>query len=172
MGRQQRRIRAAAPRQHRRTRPCIADYTVDTPVVASAPVYSPPTYTTPATNRMPITFAHAGAYVAVSIGTMPETMLVDTGATGMTVTESVANQLIASGQATEQQAETATLAGGVKHEFRQVDINSVTVAGHVVNNVHAGVVPDGSDMLLGLGVLAKVSNKFAINVANSTLDLD
>jgi hypothetical protein len=33
-------------------------------------------------------------------------------------------------------------------------------------------VPDGSDMLLGLGVLAKVSGKFAINVANSTLDFD
>ena len=139
------------------------------PVVASAPA---PTYAAPATNRLPITFARSGAYVAVSIGTMPETMLVDTGATGMTVSASIADQLIASGQATEAQAETVTLAGGVKQEFRQVDINSVTVAGHVVNNVHAGVVPDGSDMLLGLGVLAKVSNKFAINVANSTLDLD
>ena len=139
------------------------------PVVASAPA---PTYAAPATNRLPITFAHAGAYVAVSIGTMPETMLVDTGATGMTVSASIADQLIASGQATEAQAETVTLAGGVKQAFRQVDINSVTVARHVVNNVHAGVTPDGSDMLLGLSVLAKVSNKFAINVANSTLDLD
>ena len=42
----------------------------------------------------------------------------------------------------------------------------------MVPNVHAGVVPDGSDMLLGLGVLAKVSGKFAINVANATLDFD
>jgi predicted aspartyl protease len=99
-------------------------------------------------------------------------MLVDTGATGMTVSESIADSLIANGQATEAAAEMVGLAGGVKREFRQVDISSVTVGGHVVTNVHAGVVPDGSDMLLGLGVLAKVSGKFAINVANSTLDFD
>jgi hypothetical protein len=140
------------------------------PVIASAPTpaYAP----SPAGMHLPLTFARSGAYVAVSIGTTAAIMLVDTGATGMTVSESIANQLLASGQATSAPSETVTLAGGVKQEFRQVDINSVTVAGHVVNNVHAGVVPDGSDMLLGLGVLAKVSNKFAINVANSTLDLD
>ena len=40
----------------------------------------------------------------------------------------------------------------------------------MVRNVHAGVVPDGADMLLGLRVLAEVSPKFAINVATSTLD--
>ncbi|MFZ0605555.1 MAG: retropepsin-like aspartic protease [Roseiarcus sp.] len=137
------------------------------PVVASAPAYEPTT-----AFHVPVTFGRGGAYVAVSIGATAATMLVDTGATGMTVSASIADQLIASGQATGAQAETVILAGGVKQEFRQVDINAVIIAGHVVNNVHAGVVPDGSDMLLGLGVLAKVSNKFAINVANSTLDLD
>jgi hypothetical protein len=138
-------------------------------VVASAPA---PTYTSPVSMRLPITFGNSGAYIAVSIGTTAATMLVDTGATGMTVSESIANQLIASGQATSAPAETVGLAGGVKQEFRQVNISSVTVGGHVVTNVHARVVPDGADMLLGLGVLAKVSGKFAINVANSTLDFD
>jgi clan AA aspartic protease (TIGR02281 family) len=141
------------------------------PVVATnaAPA---PTYTSPASMRLPITFGHSGAYVAVSIGTTAATMLVDTGATGMTISESIADQLIASGQATSAPSETVTLAGGVKQEFRQVNISSVTVGGHVVNNVHAGVTPDGSDMLLGLSVLAQVAPKFAINVANSTLDFD
>ena len=51
-------------------------------------------------------------------------------------------------------------------------ISSVTIGGHVVRNVRAGVVRDGADMLLGLGVLVQVSPKFAINVATSTLDFD
>ena len=122
--------------------------------------------------RLPIMFGSSGAYVAVSIGTIAANMLVDTGAIGMTVSASIANQLIANGQATERPAEIVGLAGGVKQEFRQVDISSVTVGGHVVPNVHAGVMPDGSDMLLGLGVLAQVSGKFAINVPNATLDFD
>jgi hypothetical protein len=142
------------------------------PPAAPADV-APPTYASaPASLRLPIAFGNSGAYVAVSIGTIAANMLVDTGATGMTVSESIADSLIANGQATEAAAEMVGLAGGVKREFRQVDISSVTVGGHVVTNVHAGVVPDGSDMLLGLGVLAKVSGKFAINVANSTLDFD
>ena len=119
---------------------------------------------------MPITFSKGGAYVAVSIGTMPATMLVDTGATGMTVSETIANWLVANGQATNGSTDHATLAGGVQKDFRGIDIGSVSVGGHVVRNVHAGVVPDGADMLLGLGVLAEVSPKFAINVATSTLD--
>jgi hypothetical protein len=38
-----------------------------------------------------------------------------------------------------------------------VTISSVTIGGHVVRNVRAGVVRDGADMLLGLGVLVQVS---------------
>jgi clan AA aspartic protease (TIGR02281 family) len=133
-----------------------------------APTYAP----APAGMRLPIMFGNSGAYVAVSIGTIAANMLVDTGATGMTVSASIADQLIASGQATERPSETVTLAGGIKQAFRQVNISSVTVGGHVVNNVHAGVTPDGSDMLLGLSVLAQVAPKFAINIAANTLDFE
>jgi hypothetical protein len=126
----------------------------------------------PAANHLPLLLTQNGAYVAVSIGTTAANMLVDTGATGMTVSESVANELIANGQATSAPSETMVLAGGAKQEFRVLNISSVTVGGHVVRNVHAGVTPDGADMLLGLGVLAQVAPKFAINVANSTLDFD
>jgi clan AA aspartic protease (TIGR02281 family) len=123
-------------------------------------------------SSLPLLFARGGAYVAVSIGTTAANMLVDTGATDMTVSESIANSLIASGQATEQKASEMVLAGGAKKSFRHVAINTVTVGGHEVKNVEAAVTPDGSDMLLGLGVLAQLAPKFGINVANSTLDLD
>ena len=155
------------------------------PVVAPAPVAIAPEPLAPApaakdpqvkpaqaASRLPLLFANNGAYVAVSIGSTAANMLVDTGATGMTVSESVANALIANGQATSAPSETMVLAGGGKQEFRTLTISAVTVGGHVVRNVHAGVTPDGADMLLGLGVLAQLTPKFAINVANSTLDFE
>jgi predicted aspartyl protease len=147
--------------------------TYSPPVVASTPAPAPTYAPAPATmDRVPITFGKGGAYVAVSIGTMAANMLVDTGATGMTVSETIANWLVANGQATIGSTDHATLAGGVQKDFRGIDIGSVTVGGHVVRNVHAGVVPDGADMLLGLGVLAQVSPKFTVNVPTSTLDFN
>jgi predicted aspartyl protease len=153
-----------------------ARYDTPAPVVASTPeplpAFTPivraPTSST--IDEVPITFGKGGAYVAVSIGNMPATMLVDTGATGMTVSETIANWLVANGQATNGKTDHATLAGGVQKDFRGIDIGSVSFGGHVVRNVHASVVPDGADMLLGLGVLAEVSPRFSINVATSTLD--
>jgi predicted aspartyl protease len=153
-----------------------ARYDTSAPVVASTPAPAPavttilPAPTSSAIDKVPITFSKGGAYVAVSIGTMPATMLVDTGATGMTVSETIANWLVANGQATNGSTDHTTLAGGVQKDIRGIDIGSVSVGGHVVRNVHAGVVPDGADMLLGLRVLAEVSPKFTINVATSTLD--
>jgi clan AA aspartic protease (TIGR02281 family) len=148
--------------------PTFADAPAPVPAVTTI-VPAPPSSTI---DKVPITFGKGGAYVAVSIGTMPATMLVDTGATGMTVSETIADWLVANGQATNGSIDHVTLAGGVQKDFRSVDIDSVAVGGHVVRNVHAGVVPDGADMLLGLGVLAQVSPKFTVNVATSTLDFN
>jgi predicted aspartyl protease len=50
--------------------------------------------------------------------------------------------------------------------------SSCRVASRTIQNVHGHVAPDGSDMLLGITVLARLSPKFAINTAASTLDLD
>jgi hypothetical protein len=86
---------------------CLRYDETPAPVVASTPAPAPavttivPAPTSSTIDKVPITFGKGGAYVAVSIGTMPATMLVDTGATGMTVSETVANWLIANGQATE-----------------------------------------------------------------------
>jgi predicted aspartyl protease len=43
-----------------------------------------------------------------SVGTMPITALIDTGATGMTVSETIANWLVANGQATNGSTDHAT----------------------------------------------------------------
>jgi gag-polyprotein putative aspartyl protease len=66
----------------------------------------------------------------------------------------------------------STIADGSTHTEASIVINSMTIGGHVLSNVPAAVVPNGAEMLLGFNVLNRVSGKFAINVANSTLDFD
>jgi hypothetical protein len=135
------------------------------PVVASAPVTTAP----PALSSAPLTYDNAGAKVAVSLGTMPVTMVVDTGAIGMTVTETVANWLVSNGQATNAPSEKKILADGAEKEFKAIDINTLNVAGHEVHKVRAGITPDGVAMLLGLPILAQLAPKVAFDFANATL---
>jgi clan AA aspartic protease (TIGR02281 family) len=95
-------------------------------------------------------------------------MLVDTGSTGLTVNESLAQRLLARGLAHEGPQGIAMLADGSQREFQSVIIDTVTIGSHVLHDVHAGVSPDGSDMLLGLSVLNKIG-RFTIDGANHKL---
>ena len=106
-----------------------------------------------------LTFDNQGANVAVSLGTMPVTMVVDTGAYGMTVTETVAAWLLSNGHATSAPAEKKVLANGETKEFKSVDIDTLNIAGREIHKVRAGIVPDGAGMLLGLPILAQLSSK-------------
>jgi hypothetical protein len=90
----------------------------------------------------------------------------------MTVTESIADKLLATGQATRIGDSDTTLADGTHRKVRTISINTVTIGGHGISNVPAMVNPDGAIMLLGFAVLNKVSDRFAINTAKSTLDFD
>jgi clan AA aspartic protease (TIGR02281 family) len=99
-------------------------------------------------------------------------MLVDTGCTNMSVTQNIADQLLASGQARRGEDVQSTIADGSTHTEASIVINSMTIGGHVLSNVPAAVAPNGAEMLLGFNVLNRVSGEFAINVANSTLDFD
>ena len=140
----------------------------------TAPVAAPPVATAPAAvatslASAPLTYDNHGMNVAVSLGTMPVTMVVDTGAIGMTVTETVANWLVSNGQATNAPSEKHALADGAEKEFKAIDINTLNVAGHEVHKVRAGITPDGVAMLLGLPILAQLSPKVAFDFANAKL---
>jgi gag-polyprotein putative aspartyl protease len=132
-----------------------------------APIASPPVATP--LGSAPLTFTGMGANVAVSVGTMPVTMVVDTGAQTITVTETVANWLVSNGQATKETGDKYTLAGGGQKEFESVEINTINVAGHELHKVHANVVPDGATMLLGLPILAQLTPKVAIDFTNAMM---
>ncbi len=138
------------------------------PTLASVP--APVAAPTSASTSLPLLIKDRAAFTSIMLGNQPAIVLVDTGATSMSVTTSVANQLVASGQATDLgNAGTTTNADGDKREARFISINTVIIAGHELHDIRAVVAPDGADMLLGFSVLNRISSRFAIDAANSRL---
>jgi clan AA aspartic protease (TIGR02281 family) len=113
---------------------------------------------------------HEGSalYAYIDIGPWTERVLLDTGATNLTVTQPLAERLLAKGFAHEGPWVTTTLADGSEREGRTVIIDSVTIGRHVLRDVRAGVTRDGADMLLGLPLLSRIG-RFTIDSLNHKL---
>jgi hypothetical protein len=142
------------------------------PTVAPAPATDDP-QGKPSPEHVPFLYAQGGLNVAASLGGYPATMVVDTGASSMTVTETLANQLVNKGQATfTGQAADMVLADNSKRSLREISVNTLTVGTRTIQKVHGLVTPDGSGMLLGITVLARLAPRFAIDTVASTLDFD
>ena len=142
----------------------VCTHETPAPVVASSPAPAPAVTAivpapSPAASSMPVMFKGSAAYASISLGTMPVIAPIDTGATGMAVTQKVADWLVSNGQATTTTSQRVGYADGSLHDLNHIVINSVTIAGHELRNIEAGVMPDGADILLGLGVLNQVSTK-------------
>jgi hypothetical protein len=85
---------------------------------------------------MPFALIGGAIRLSVTIGNLPVDMVLDTGATISTVSASLADRLIAEGQASEQPAITIRLANGSTATQRTVTVNSLTVA-----DAHAVLAP-------------------------------
>jgi predicted aspartyl protease len=121
-------------------------------------------------NSVPLTFDNNGAKIAVSLGTMPVTMIIDTGAMSLTVTQAVADWLVTNHQATANaQNDKYTLADGKVQEFKSIDIDTLNVGGHELHKVHANIVTDATAMLLALPFLAQLSPKVSFDFQNAKL---
>ena len=118
---------------------------------------------------LPLTFDRDRATAAILVGSTPVTMLVDTGANEMSVTETVANTLIANHEAVEDRPSHITFADGSTKEERTIKIDTVTVAGRELHGVYAGVTPNTASMLLSLDVLNQIGGKFSIDRAKSEM---
>ena len=94
--------------------------------------------------------------------------VLDTGASNMTVTPEVADWLVRDGHAQWGLHETVTYADGKPHDVPTLTVYSVTVGTHTVSDAHASVMPAGSPMLLGLGVLNAIG-KFEVDAPHRTL---
>jgi gag-polyprotein putative aspartyl protease len=147
------------------TVPAAAKPTVYDPQVKPAAAPAPAA----SLSSAPLTFDNQGMNVAVSLGTMPVTMVIDTGAIGMTVSQTVADWLVSNGHATTGPSEKKVMADGGVKEFKTIDIDTLNIAGHELHKVHAGVTPDGAGMLLGLPILAQLTTKFAVDFTSAKL---
>jgi hypothetical protein len=95
-------------------------------------------------------------------------MLIDTGATEMLVTNTLADELVAKGDAEATSDETYILANGQTDQARRIVIHKMRIGPHVLNKIVAGVVPDSAAMLLPFPVLNLIG-RFTIDTANNKL---
>jgi predicted aspartyl protease len=105
-------------------------------------------------------------HVTVTIGGVPNDLLLDTGAAMSSVTASLADGLIARGEAHELAPTKFTMANGSSEHERVISVNSI--GSHTRTKVSMSVGPDGSMLLLGLPVLNAIG-KFTIDAGSSQL---
>jgi clan AA aspartic protease (TIGR02281 family) len=110
------------------------------------------------------------ALAQVTLGDVPVTMRIDTGASDMLITETVAKTLIAKGEADWTTDATYQTADGHNATTRRVTIHDVRVGWHVLHNVVAYVAPDNAYPLLPFGVLDQVG-RFTIDTNANKLIL-
>src|SRR5208337_3277999 len=101
-------------------------------------------------------------HIDVGLGSVTKRMLIDTGATGVSIPESVADRLLLQREAVEAESAVVTLANGSKDRQRGVRILLISIGGHVLHDVYANVAPDSSEPLLGFPVLNQVG-RFTID---------
>jgi clan AA aspartic protease (TIGR02281 family) len=154
---------------------CVADHPT-APVAQPAPVViqsAPPQPVVAVQSAVIALISSDGGFsetVPVGLGGQTVMMTIDTGAMIGMVPKSVADALIASGNAVEEQAGTSILADGQKVPERRITIKQISLGSQVVNNVLTGVGPDNGTALLGMNVLKKFG-RFTIDTATDHLIL-
>jgi predicted aspartyl protease len=131
----------------------------------------------PAASSSSVTIAtadEAGVYgiqtVGVTLGSTYTSMEIDTGCSTMQITKTMADSLVARGEAVEAGSGQSLLADGSTHADRRVIINSVSIGGKVITNVLSAVGDDNAAMLLGIATLQRFG-KFSIDAAGHQLVL-
>ena len=132
----------------------------DTLAYTPAPVVNP--------NAVPIFTDGRRAHVSAMIGSISATMLIDTGASVASVNASVAQALLASGEADALGPAELGLAGGQTVTEDCIIIHQIALGTHVATNVLAVINANDADMLLSLPALNQMG-KFTIDIANSLL---
>jgi hypothetical protein len=117
------------------------------PPPVSAPV---PVATSSAGNSVSILIANGGAQVAVTLGDypIPQAMIIDTGASIMSIPRSLAAELFSRGIATADGTTNMCIADGSCSARIHFWISRVTIGSHVIEHVEGAVAPDGASMLL------------------------
>jgi clan AA aspartic protease (TIGR02281 family) len=98
-------------------------------------------------------------------------MLVDTGATSISVPKSVANELLRRGEASLDDPGQVTIANGSTYAVSLIRIDTVRLGNRVLHDVLAGVSPEQASPLVGFPVLNQ-AGRFTIDTKNRQLIFD
>ena len=114
-----------------------------------------PSASSSAGDSVPILVANGGAQVAVTLGDypLPQAMIIDTGASIMSIPRSLAAQLFSRGIATADGTANMCIADGSCTERVRFFLNKVAIGSHVIEHVEGVVAPDGAMMLLPFSVI-------------------
>jgi clan AA aspartic protease (TIGR02281 family) len=139
------------------------------PPAAQNPAPQPPAAKPPRRNSVPITvYNERAVLIDVGLGRQVVNMMLDTGASTSAITDEVANALVRDGQARWLGTRTFKMADGSMTEALALVINEVRIGSHVVRDVEASVVPNGTMMLLGFPVVNQIG-PFMINTRTREL---
>jgi clan AA aspartic protease (TIGR02281 family) len=140
------------------------------PVVATGSSAPPPQ---DAADAVPIYLYDGGrsVWVDVQLGSLNQRMLIDTGATSISIQKSVANDLLRRGEASLDDPGQVMIADGSTHSVSLIHIDTVRVGNKVPHDVIAGVSPEQASPLLGFPVLNQ-AGRFTIDTRNRQLIFD
>ena len=148
------------------------------PIIINMPPAPPPPATTqpsakpaPVTKRdsVPINLIEGkGVSLNVGVGRHTVTMVLDTGATETAITDELASALIRDGHGRWLGERKYRMADGIVTSAQTLVINEVRLGAHVIRNVEASVIPNGTPMLLGFPVVDQIG-PFLVNTRTREL---
>ena len=138
------------------------------------PMHDAPPTTTATSNGLTIPLKSdglGGHTIDVTLGTSTSaTMLLDTGATIVSIPQDIVAQLISIGEAVVITQGHFTFADGTTSSKNIIDIGKFTIGGKTIYHVRASVNPVGTPLLLGTNVLNRFG-KYSIESTNHQLIL-
>ena len=136
---------------------------------APAPVAPPPAKpAAPARDAVQLIPLNNALYLHVSIDGHDELMQLDTGANISTIKESLADSLVAAGEAKDMGTGEYVMANGVKSTHRTVVVQALQLGSHRRGDVPMAVVSNDGMQLLGLSVLNSLGT-FTVDSASNQL---
>jgi hypothetical protein len=136
---------------------------------APAPVASPPAKpAAPARDAVQLIPLNNALYLHVSIDGHDELMQLDTGANISTIKESLADSLVAAGEAKDMGTREYVMANGVKSTHQTVVVQALQLGSHRRGDVPMAVVSNDGMQLLGLSVLNSIGT-FTVDSASNQL---
>jgi hypothetical protein len=160
----------------------VTDFTSLTPMRAALPPSNQPQYNPPANNWGEDTSHdsveiypganYMAAMVDVQLGSQTVRMMIDTGASLLSIPPSIAARLVQNGEATYGKKIKVGLANGSSVEEWTINIHTLRIGRHTLNNILGSVSADENAMLLLPFTVLSNIGKFSIDTHGHRLSFN